>query len=68
MRNLNKVGTVPVYLRDLSDQLQSEFLSRYRCQQGGAKSHMAKVVRAHEQGKDIIVGYYCQDADVEVRG
>ena len=56
-----------MYLRDLNDELRQEFLSRYQCQKGGERSHMAKVVRAWKEGKDIVVGYYCQDADVEVK-
>lgn len=52
-----RVGSVPVYLRDLSDQLQKEFTARYY----GRK----KLLHAIADGKDIIVGYYCQESDVE---
>jgi len=54
-----KVGTVPVYLRDLSDSLQREFLGR---NWDNKRFH-----KANAKGKDIVVGYYLRDKDWEVR-
>ena len=49
----------PVYLRDLSDMEQQTWIDEFK------KKKQSKLLKALEDGNDITVGYYLDEAKVE---
>lgn len=62
----------PVYLRDLKSSIQDDYIRRWKDEANFDKPVVAgqgclhKLLEAYIEGKDVIVGQYCNDGDEKI--
>ena len=60
MKGKMKVSQVPIYYRDLNEQMKSEYLEVWK------NNKQKELLKAVEQDDDVVVGVFCQGSEAFV--